>query len=141
MSGNNIDILTLVILIREGKKEGFDCLYKNYAGSLYGIIYRVAGDRSAAEKLLETTFVTICRDIDEYDTAAPFFSWVVKKAISVSKLYTRKDIKVQNSNVIDLVMCGARTYEQAANEMNIPVASVKTNVRNTLKSYRKTTVQ
>ena len=115
----------MMVLIREGKREGFDLLYANYAAPLYGLLYRMTRDKHLAENLLATTFVSICNNFDEYYAGTSFCAWLLQTANKVCSEHVKT-----NSNVMELVLAGGDSAVPANN------GNIRTEVRNKLRTYR-----
>ena len=120
------EIAGMMALIREGKREGFDLLYANYAAPLYGLLFRMTRDKSVAENLLEVTFVSICNNFHEYNTGTSFCGWLLQTANRVCREHMNKDC----GNAMELVLAGGDSAVPAN------TGNIRTDVRNKLRTYR-----
>ncbi|HEY4150189.1 MAG TPA: RNA polymerase sigma factor [Chitinophagaceae bacterium] len=74
----SIDTHSLVILLKQKDRAGFNELYEHYAATLYGVICRVVNDAATAEDVLQETFVKVWKNIDQYDEEkGTFFTWLL----------------------------------------------------------------
>jgi hypothetical protein len=128
------EISAMIVLIRNGRKEGFNLLYSKYAGALYGIICRICGDSKVAENLLEATFVCIVNRINEYAAETRLFTWLIQVAQCVCREHM-----INNGGKVDSmerIFLGGMGYDERAGQAKTSVAAVRADVRNKLKSLR-----
>jgi len=138
MPNSEIHTDKLVALIREGKKEGFDYLYRKYSGPIYGIILKTVEEQAQAQILLEVTFVHIYRDIDQYSCATTFFVWMVRKAREACCARCTPKAKPAADNLAAMMLVGGYSCERLAGELNMPQTMVQAELRNSLKMIRQT---
>ena len=68
----------LVALLRDRNPSAFSYLYDNYAGALYGIIFRMVEDTPLAEDILQDAFIKIWNNFTQYDnTKGRLFTWMM----------------------------------------------------------------
>lgn len=68
----------LVELLRQKNRDGYNQLYERYAGTLYGIIFKIVTDTSTAEDILQDTFVKVWKNINNYSAEkGSFFTWLL----------------------------------------------------------------
>ena len=69
----------IVTLLGQGDKHAISLLYKNYSGSLFGIISRMIPSREEAEEVLQDVFVKVWDNADKYDsTKGRLFTWLAQ---------------------------------------------------------------
>jgi hypothetical protein len=129
------DIQHLIILIKEGKKEGFDLLYKKYAGCLYGVLYKATGDKHAAENILGLTFVNTFRRIHEYNGSSTFFIWMLQMAQSVLRENGMAAGSIKNERLLANMILDRQECDGLLKE-EIGVEIIKRESRSRLKSFR-----
>ncbi|HEY7477050.1 MAG TPA: sigma factor, partial [Actinomycetota bacterium] len=67
------DDLELHRRLSEGDRDAFDELYRRYAGTAYGLAYRVLGQQLLAQDVVHDAFLAIWRAPEAYDPArGPF---------------------------------------------------------------------
>ena len=130
------EISAMIAQIRCGMREGFDELYARYAGPLYGIICRVAGDSQTAKNLLEASFVNICKRINEYNSGVSFLTWAIQIALSVSREHIGNSDKTVCRDAMEMIFLAGYSYDETAQRMNVSKETVQAGVRERLRSYR-----
>jgi RNA polymerase sigma factor (sigma-70 family) len=56
-------------------------LYNDYGGALFGVVYRIVGERDVAEQVLQDTFVKIWRNGPKYnETKGRLYTWMLNIA-------------------------------------------------------------
>lgn len=85
----------LVTLLLQKSRQGFDYLYKQYSGAMYGIILKVVTDEQTAQDVLQEVFVKIWNNIDKYDaTKGRLYTWMLNLArnSAIDKLRSKGEI-------------------------------------------------
>jgi len=62
-----VDDVLLVRRVDKGDTEALRVLYERYGGVVFGMTYRVLGDRHAAEECTQDVFVSVWRTSGSYD--------------------------------------------------------------------------
>ncbi|WP_337045199.1 RNA polymerase sigma factor [Emticicia sp. 17c] len=71
----------LVALLKDKDQRGFNILYNNYSGALYGVLNKIIQSNDDADDLLQDTFLKIWRNIDNYDASkGSIFTWMMNIA-------------------------------------------------------------
>lgn len=71
----------LVALLRNKDREGFNHLYQNYSGALFGVISRIINDEHTSQEVLQDVFVKIWNSIANYDPAkGKLYTWMLNIA-------------------------------------------------------------
>jgi len=139
------DIPSMIALIREGKREGFDLLYANYAAALYGMICKITEDKSTAENLLETVFVTICKHIEQYNSTDNFFIWMLHIMRSACKDHTlpasdpvviHDENNCRENDILQWLLLDKRTVNKTKKGQQMHTHIMRAEIRNQLKSFR-----
>lgn len=82
-------------MLLQKSRQGFDYLYRQYSGALYGIICRVISDEQTAQDVLQEVFVKIWNNIDKFDSSkGRLYTWMLNLArnASIDKLRSRGEI-------------------------------------------------
>jgi RNA polymerase sigma factor (sigma-70 family) len=165
----------LVNALRHREKIAMEALYDMY--SAYGVIFRIVGEETLAEDILQETFVKIWHSFSSYSTEkGRLFTWMVNIArnLSIDKVRS-KDFRNQNKNqeientvnlideqknttykpellgikdlvqtlrpeqksILDLVYFKGYTHVEVADELGIPLGTVKTRLRMAIQELRK----
>jgi RNA polymerase sigma-70 factor, ECF subfamily len=75
----------LVSLLKSKDQKGFNILYNNYSGALFGVINKIIQSDDDANDLLQDTFLKIWRNIDNYDPSkGSIFTWMMNIARNLS---------------------------------------------------------
>ena len=75
----------LVFLLKNKDQKGFNILYNNYSGALFGVINKIVQSDDDANDLLQDTFLKIWRNIDNYDSSkGSIFTWMMNIARNLS---------------------------------------------------------
>lgn len=75
----------LVSLLKNKDQKGFNILYNNYSGALFGVINKIIQSDDDANDLLQDTFLKIWRNIDNYDPSkGSIFTWMMNIARNLS---------------------------------------------------------
>ncbi len=67
---------SLMARLRGGEQEALRALYERHARSLYNFAHRLLMDPSAAEEILQETFLRVYRDRAAFRPVATFKTWV-----------------------------------------------------------------
>ena len=108
----------LVLLLRQGSREGFNYLYRQYGAVLYGVINKIVYDEQSAEDALQDAFVKIWNNIAQYDaTKGRLYTWMINIArnSAIDKLRSKGEImkaKIQTGDeVVNNVQTGRKTEQ------------------------------
>lgn len=84
-----------MLLLKQKSRQGFDHLYGQYSGALYGIVRRVITDEETARDVLQEVFVKIWNNIDKFDPAkGRLYTWMLNLArnTAIDKLRSKGEI-------------------------------------------------
>lgn len=71
----------LVSLLKNKDQKGFNILYNNYSGALFGVVNKIVQSNDDANDLLQDTFLKIWKNIDNYDPSkGSIFTWMMNIA-------------------------------------------------------------
>jgi RNA polymerase sigma-70 factor (ECF subfamily) len=71
----------LVSLLKSKDQKGFNILYNNYSGALFGVVNKIVQSNDDADDLLQDTFLKIWKNIDNYDASkGSIFTWMMNVA-------------------------------------------------------------
>lgn len=101
-------------MLLQKSRHGFDYLYKQYAGALYGVIRKVITDEQTAQDVLQEVFVKIWNNIDKFDASkGRLYTWMLNLArnaaidklrskgeIMKGKIHTGEDIVYRQENTL-----------------------------------------
>lgn len=82
----------LVFLLKNNQRNGFEYLYDNYSGALFGVICKIVRDDEKAEDLLQDVFLKIWKKIGDYEPGkARLFTWMMNIARNAAIDLYRKE--------------------------------------------------
>lgn len=96
----------LISLLQQKSREGFDYLYKQYAGALYGVVRKVIADEETARDVLQEAFVKIWNNIGKFDASkGRLYTWMLNltRNTAIDKLRSKGEImksKIQTGDDI-----------------------------------------
>ncbi len=73
----------LVRRTRAGEAQAFGELVQRYQQSVFGVCYRLLGDRAEAEDLTQEAFIRAYQRLDSFNLSRPFGPWMRKLAANV----------------------------------------------------------
>lgn len=85
----------LLALLRQQSRQGFEYLYRQYSGALYGVIVSVVTDEETSRDVLQECFVKIWNNIDKFDPAkGRFYTWMLNltRNTAIDKLRSKGEI-------------------------------------------------
>ncbi|SEV96965.1 RNA polymerase sigma factor [Kaistella antarctica] len=165
----------ILSLLLSRDEKGFNYLYKNYSGALYGVIIRIVRYEVEANEVLQDVFVKIWNSVKSFDaTKASLYTWMlniarnsaidrlksksfqndlqnqsipdfVSDGIGLSTEQSHEFNEVQNrvntlrddyKVIINKAYFGGLTQEEIAEELQIPLGTVKTRTRAALIELR-----
>ena len=82
----------LILRCRAGDQEAHFKLYKLYSRAMYNVGYRITGNEADAEDVLQESFISAFRNLDNYRGEATFGSWIKKIVVNkaINQLKKRK---------------------------------------------------
>lgn len=165
----------ILSLLLSRDEKGFNYLYKNYSGALYGVIIRIVRYEEEANEVLQDVFVKIWNSVKSFDsTKASLYTWMLNIArnSAIDRLKSKSfQNDLQNQSIPDFVSdgiglsteqshdfnevqnqvnklrddykilinkayFGGLTQEEIAEELQIPLGTVKTRTRAALIELR-----
>ena len=90
MNATSLTDHELVVLAQQGSERAYRELLGRYQRPVFSLIYRMVRDREQAEDLAQETFVRVFNNIDRYDPAYKFSSWIFKIATNLTIDWIRR---------------------------------------------------
>ncbi|MBO1254380.1 sigma-70 family RNA polymerase sigma factor [Alteromonas sp. 5E99-2] len=99
----------LIKAVQDGNKQAYHMLYQQYIGRVYGLCYRLTGDKMLAEDTTQEVFIQLWRKIGNYKGDSKFSTWLHTVASNITISYLRKQKSwIQNIfNIEDSVAMNA----------------------------------
>ena len=86
----DLEDLGLVRRVLAGETDAFEGLVAAHTRAVYGVAYRVLGERTAAEDAVQETFLRAYRFLARFDQRARFSTWLHKVALHAAIDQSRK---------------------------------------------------
>jgi len=146
----------LAIALQNSSQEALNILYDRYASVLLGMLQKIIGDGDLAEEALQTSFLTIWRNKDFYNSSSErLFTWILKIARESAKQLIdekggniknqRAPLYVNDSNrenmevppsIIEMILFGNISQEEAAEKMGISINELRLILRKEINKLR-----
>lgn len=94
----------LVASAREGDARSFDELVARHAGRTYGMVARILADRTAAEDVVQETFVRAWRALPSFRGDAQFSTWLYRIAVNEANRYLARETRRELVSYDDVMM-------------------------------------
>jgi RNA polymerase sigma-70 factor, ECF subfamily len=150
-SASALDDSGLMAAVSAGERAAFAELYDRFGTRAYHVAYSVCGDQGRAEDAVQEAFVSIWQTRMSYrpppgTVAAWLLSSVRRRALDIASrnespagprpptLLAR--LADTHQEVITLALCGELTHTEIAAQLELPVDSVKAQMRLGLKQLR-----
>jgi len=88
-----VDPAGLDRLLRRARKRDPEALHQlvdAYSGRLFGLLFRLTGERETAEDLLQETFLRVVRTIADYEHGGKFEAWLFRIAANLARDHARR---------------------------------------------------
>ncbi|MFT2089796.1 RNA polymerase sigma factor [Paraglaciecola sp. 2405UD69-4] len=80
----------LIVSVQNGDKQAYNILYSQYIGQVYGLCYRLTGEKTLAEDATQEVFIQVWRKINNYKGESKFSTWLHTVTSNVTISYIRK---------------------------------------------------
>lgn len=91
-------ITTLVNQIKEKDEEAFEQIYNDYNKLVFYVVYQIVKNKEATNDLVQDTFLTIYRKIDQYN-GGNFKYWILQIAKNLAINYYNRVMKKEEQIV------------------------------------------
>jgi len=108
----------IILKVLEGDEEAFAEIVKIYLDQIYNFVYRLAGDRDAAEDLAQETFVKAWKNLKKFDQKRNFRTWIFTIAKNTTYDWLKKKKEIPFSTFTDEE--GESWLENVADENILP---------------------
>lgn len=95
---------------RAGEMAALEAIYEMFKGPVFGLVYRHAQDRAAAEDLLQDVFLKVFSHMSEVRDASTFPAWVYRIALNTAYSHLRQK-RTQAGKVVPLADVEGRIEE------------------------------
>lgn len=80
----------LVDKAKAGELKAFEALMNRYEKKVYGIAYRMTGNRQDAEEVLQETFLSVYKSLNRFKGKSSFSTWLYRIAVNAALMKLRK---------------------------------------------------
>ena len=128
-----LELSTLVNRCLNGDQTSFSRLVDRFRGQVYGLCYRMLGQREDAEDATQETFVRVVRNLHRWDQNRAFEPWLLTIAGNRCRTRLAKRMRRPNNVTLDYPISDNSHQQRAANLLAEEVHHALTFVR---KEYR-----
>ncbi len=127
------ELAVLVNRCLDGDQISFSELVRRFRGQVYGLCYRMLGQREDAEDATQETFLRVARNLDRWDPARAFEPWLL--TIAGNRCRTRLAKRMRRPGTITLehpIQDDWQIHNDAkllAEEMELALRSVREDYR------------
>jgi RNA polymerase sigma-70 factor (ECF subfamily) len=86
-----------VALARDGDAEAFRSLVERHSRLVFRVAYRMTGNESDAEDVVQETFLKAYRQLGRFESRANFGTWVYRIAVNCAIDYMRAKPKRESA--------------------------------------------
>lgn len=87
--------LACIQQILAGSEKAFERLYRRYEARVYGLAYRLTGNASDAQDVLQDSFIRCYDALSQYRGEAPFWAWLKQLTIRTALMRIRRQRRWQ----------------------------------------------
>ena len=80
----------LIQAVQGGDKQAYNRLYREYIGQVYGLCYRLTGEKMLAEDAAQEVFIQLWRKIGNFKGDSKFSTWLHTVTSNITISYIRK---------------------------------------------------
>jgi RNA polymerase sigma-70 factor (ECF subfamily) len=80
----------LILAVQQGDKRAYHTLYQRYIGQVYGLCYRLTGEKMLAEDAAQEVFIQLWRKIGNFSGQSKFSTWLHTVTSNITISYIRK---------------------------------------------------
>jgi RNA polymerase sigma-70 factor (ECF subfamily) len=80
----------LIKAVQGGDKQAYNRLYQEYIGQVYGLCYRLTGEKMLAEDAAQEVFIQLWRKIGNFKGDSKFSTWLHTVTSNITISYIRK---------------------------------------------------
>lgn len=82
--------LDLIRAVQDGDRRAYQKLYQQYVGQVYGLCFRLTGEKMLAEDATQEVFIQLWRKIGNYAGDSKFSTWLHSVTSNITISYIRK---------------------------------------------------
>jgi RNA polymerase sigma-70 factor, ECF subfamily len=91
--GDTDEVKVWVLQSRNGDTAAFESLVRAHQHMIHSLTFRMTGSLADAEDLAQETFIRAYRELDSYQGAAKFSSWLYRIAVNACLNWRKREIR------------------------------------------------
>ena len=93
------------MFVNDNEEGAFNELVDRHGDKIYRTAFRITGDRTSAEEVLQNVFLILVQSLKSFRNDSKFTTWLYRVSVNTSFMYLRSQKKVNNSeiNIEDIV--------------------------------------
>lgn len=103
MESSNLSDEQLICEIREGKTDLYGEIVKRYQNKLFNYLFRLCGDRTESEDILQNVFIKAYKNLYGFDAEKKFSSWIYRIAHNEAVNHIKKISREKKVPLEDVV--------------------------------------
>ncbi len=126
------EIVLLVQQIQTGSVESARALTERFQGEVFGVCYRMLGQRQDAEDVVQEVFLRVFKHLDKWDIKRPFKPWLFTIAVNRCRTYLEKRAKMPlfNEEIIHLATSPCEQLQgELGEELQLALESLREEYR------------
>ncbi|OGW80207.1 MAG: hypothetical protein A3G33_05395 [Omnitrophica bacterium RIFCSPLOWO2_12_FULL_44_17] len=112
-----------------GNRSAFETLYMKYKVKIFNYVYRLSGDRGAAEEITQKTFINVYRHLHQYRPGRSAAPWIYR----IAQNFTRHHFK-QRTHTPEMISIHEEKNEQEPGNLEDSLSAKGPNPLDTLKA-------
>jgi len=100
-SYNTADEVRLIELAKTGDSKALTQLVKNYEQTIYNFAFKICRDRDKAENIMQETFYSMIKHIDQFDNKSKLSTWLYRIVANHCLMMARKEKNRQFVSIND----------------------------------------
>lgn len=87
--------------VNNNNERAFNSIIKKYENIIYGLAYRMLGNHSLCEEVMQEVFLILARKLSTFREDAKFSTWVYRVVVNMCLMYKRSEFKHRGSVSLD----------------------------------------
>ncbi|MFH1998145.1 MAG: sigma-70 family RNA polymerase sigma factor [Planctomycetota bacterium] len=79
-----MDDSRLVEMLIKGSDEAFAALYDTYGSRIFSVVYRIVGDSTESEDVVQEVFLKVLRNIASFNQQSSLYTWLYRIAANAA---------------------------------------------------------
>jgi RNA polymerase sigma-70 factor (ECF subfamily) len=85
-----LDDNQLIERLMEGSEEAFLEMFEQYKGRIFNVVYRILGDPSECEDVVQEVFLKAFRNIGSFNHQSALYTWLYRIGVNAAVDYKKK---------------------------------------------------